>query len=306
MSRSYRRFLSPRPWACLVACALTALATADSPFATAVASYAPGIGPAAGFTNPAVALGSPERFTGEGLIPQAVTPFQPAFRPDEVVSIGMGGSLVLAFDHDVVDDPRNPFGIDLLLFGNAFFGDMAAPAGVVGGLFAEGGTIAVSPDGVTWTLVPSIAADGAFPTLGWLDTTPYATTPGTAPTDFTRPVDPALRRAGMVGLDWSALLLAYDGSGGGAGIDLATIGLASIRYVRIDGPTTFGISPEVDAVSDVAPASPSPDLDGDGSVGASDLALLLGAWGTAGPAADLDGDGAVGASDLALLLGAWA
>ena len=42
---------------------------------------------------------------------------------------------------------------------------------------------------------------------------------------------------------------------------------------------------------------------GDGSVGASDLAILLGAWGTAG--ADLDGDGATGPSDLALILGAW-
>jgi YVTN family beta-propeller protein len=46
------------------------------------------------------------------------------------------------------------------------------------------------------------------------------------------------------------------------------------------------------------------DLDGDGTVGAPDLALLLGAWGSAGEA-DLDGDGAVGAPDIALLLGAW-
>jgi hypothetical protein len=46
------------------------------------------------------------------------------------------------------------------------------------------------------------------------------------------------------------------------------------------------------------------DLDGDGSVGASDLAILLGAWGGPGDA-DLDGDGVVGASDLAVLLGLW-
>jgi hypothetical protein len=46
------------------------------------------------------------------------------------------------------------------------------------------------------------------------------------------------------------------------------------------------------------------DFDGDGSVGAADLAILLGAWETAGPT-DLDGDGTTGASDLALLLGAW-
>lgn len=46
------------------------------------------------------------------------------------------------------------------------------------------------------------------------------------------------------------------------------------------------------------------DLDGDGTVGQADLAVLLGAWGGAGPA-DLDGDGVVGSSDLAILLGAW-
>lgn len=49
------------------------------------------------------------------------------------------------------------------------------------------------------------------------------------------------------------------------------------------------------------------DFNGDGSVGAPDLALLLGAWGPA-PANspyDLTGDGFVNAADLALVLGAW-
>jgi len=47
------------------------------------------------------------------------------------------------------------------------------------------------------------------------------------------------------------------------------------------------------------------DLDGDGAVGSTDLALLLGSWGTADVAADLDDSGDVGSSDLALLLGSW-
>jgi hypothetical protein len=46
------------------------------------------------------------------------------------------------------------------------------------------------------------------------------------------------------------------------------------------------------------------DLNGDGSISASDLAILLGAWGTSGPG-DLDVSGTVDAADLALLLGAW-
>jgi hypothetical protein len=69
--------------------------------------------------------------------------------------------------------------------------------------------------------------------------------------------------------------------------------------VRIGGATqgsgTFSVQ--------CAAACPA-DLDHDGTVGAPDLALLLGAWGAGGPA-DLDGSGTVGSADLAILLGAW-
>ncbi|MCE2883496.1 MAG: dockerin type I domain-containing protein [Planctomycetaceae bacterium] len=49
----------------------------------------------------------------------------------------------------------------------------------------------------------------------------------------------------------------------------------------------------------------SPDIDGDGVVGAIDLAIVLNHWGEPHPPADLDGDGAVGATDLAAVLSAW-
>lgn len=49
------------------------------------------------------------------------------------------------------------------------------------------------------------------------------------------------------------------------------------------------------------------DLDGDGAVSGSDLAIVLGAWGAAGGLGqgDLDGSGAVDGVDLAIVLGAW-
>lgn len=55
------------------------------------------------------------------------------------------------------------------------------------------------------------------------------------------------------------------------------------------------------------PAGPGPaDLDGDGSVGPTDLGILLGAWGpNTGHPADLNGDGTVGPADLGVLLGNW-
>lgn len=54
----------------------------------------------------------------------------------------------------------------------------------------------------------------------------------------------------------------------------------------------------------VPPTTPcAGDLNADGQRDASDLAVMLGAWGTA--AGDVNGDGTTDASDLALLLGGW-
>ncbi len=51
---------------------------------------------------------------------------------------------------------------------------------------------------------------------------------------------------------------------------------------------------------------PPTDINQDGVVGASDLAELIGEWGTAGSGGtDLDGDGVVTSQDLAQLIGTW-
>ena len=51
------------------------------------------------------------------------------------------------------------------------------------------------------------------------------------------------------------------------------------------------------------------DIDGDGTVGASDLLILLANWGSCADcddcAADLDGNCTVGAADLLILLANW-
>lgn len=285
--------------------ALPSLARAQSPYASSVITYSPGSSPAGGFTIAASALGEPTRFTGGPFFPQAVTPFQPAFMTSELVSIGAGGELVVAFDHDVTDDPRNPFGVDLIVFGNAFFGDAAYPMGTPSGLFAEGGQISVSHDGVSWVAVPGTDADGFAPTCGWLDASPYATVPGLEPADFTRPIDPSISAASMIGQDWATVRAMYDGSGGGAGIDLAPLGLPSIRFVRIRVPAGAMQSAEIDGLSDVAPDAAPGDLDGNGSVDGGDLGILLSAFGTAEPSADLDGNGTVDGGDLGAMLAAW-
>jgi hypothetical protein len=228
---------------------------AGDPWAAQVVSYSPGSGVNAGYDNPSSALGEPTRFTGVGVFPGAVTPFNPAYLGTEIVSIGPGGSLVVGFGQPVTDDPANPYGIDLLCFGNAGYIDTNFPTGTSGGMFgAGGGLVEVSADGLTW-FATTVAADGRFPTLGYADLTdPYALNPGGVPADFTRPVDPAFD---PTGLNFQQISAAYGGSGGGAGIDLATLGLAAVTYVRISNLSTSGTTVDIDGLSDVAPV-PAP------------------------------------------------
>ncbi len=93
------------------------------------------------------------------------------------------------------------------------------------------------------------------------------------------------------------------------GLDLTGWSLSYALAISADGRTIVGLGRnaqgEQESWKAVLPPHCGASLDGDGVVGAADLASMLGAWGTTDLAADLDGDGVVGAPDLALLLGAW-
>ncbi len=89
-------------------------------------------------------------------------------------------------------------------------------------------------------------------------------------------------------------------------------GESACFYSVLDGPTrflddTFDGNLRRSFIVEFAPDAPCPaDLDGDGMVGGSDLATMLGSWGRCKACpSDLDGDGMVGGSDLATLLGSW-
>lgn len=129
-----------RSWACAgrvcvpsVAVMCVSPSLAQSPFAAELLSYRPAPGqfvqdPA--FNNPQAALGPP---VGGG-----------TFDGDETKAVtlgGFGGVLVLGFDHTVRDDPRNPFGLDCIVFGNAFWA-----GGNVNRRWGEPATIEISLD----------------------------------------------------------------------------------------------------------------------------------------------------------------
>jgi hypothetical protein len=185
-------------------------------------------------------------------------------------------------------------------------GDIAYPGGVAGWVFAEGGSIDLSIDGVTWFNVPNAFADGGLPTLGWTDVAPYSTAPGTLPTDPALPIDPQVNVDSIAGLSWQELLAVYGNSAGGTRIDLADAGIAAARFIRIRVAVDAASVPEVDAVVAVHATRLMGDLNNDNRVNGIDLGMLLGTWGPCADCpSDMNHDGQVGGNDLGIMLGNW-
>src|SRR5882672_7423234 len=104
---------------CLLSVSPATSAFASS-FASEVVSYTAGTNATPGYDDPNTALGSPRRVNGSPPFESGLTPFNAAYEASDVVSVGTGGSLVVRFDHQVMNDAANPYGIDLLVFGNTF------------------------------------------------------------------------------------------------------------------------------------------------------------------------------------------
>jgi len=146
----------------------------------------------------------------------------------DVLSLGEGGSIDLGFGDRVVRDGDGP---DFVVFENAFW-----PGGDSTAVFAELGEVSVSDDGDTWLTFPcDTTGDGAgrFPgCAGWSPTLEYD------PNDVV-PLDP-------------------ERSGGDA-FDLADLGLATARFVRVTDRSSGGAAPsagfDLDAVGAVYEAA---------------------------------------------------
>ncbi len=304
-------------------------------FAMEVIEYVEGIGVGKDwisgqpFNDPNAALGRPAlETTGDGwyipvdeVVP--VVPVCPPFRAFELVTIGNGGRLTVKFSHPVANDQNNPYGIDFIIFGDAYQiigGGQSWTNGnpeetiVSGSVAAEPGIVAVSQDGQNWHyFLSGPYADSFAPTAGrqWDDVNDV----WADELDPTRPVDPNLSVAGKTVAE---MIAAYDGSAGGTGFDIAVLGLEWIQYVRIEDDPDSNVTTEIDAISDVSCCGdykhPSPvgDLNRDCRVDHDDLDLLILYWkaeisGPDDPAAvaDINGDGIVNFDDWVLLSEHW-
>tara|TARA_Y100001934_G_scaffold210345_1_gene248914 strand:+ start:24 stop:1772 length:1749 start_codon:yes stop_codon:yes gene_type:complete len=229
-------------------------------YATEVIHYDPGEGFATawdtglGYTNSVAVLGPPSRQT-PGDFGGPVDPFSPPYLAEQLLSVGAGGSLTLAFETPLFDHPLNPHGLDFILFGNTGFviinGDYSGGGITDGSMFGGGhvhAELRVSADDEVyhrinpnrlWRLGNGLPTDG----IG----------------DFTRPLDPDLQNEDFADLGYSGIRDKYQGSGGGLGIDLQWAEqiplLPWVRYIRLD---VISGRLDLDAVSIASPsASPS-------------------------------------------------
>lgn len=248
------------------------------PFASVLEDYSPGPSQYDGnayytalFKDPQKALGRP--YGG------------PVHQPSNasVVTLGDGGSIMLAFDRDITDDPRNPGGYDFIVFSNAYF---------IGSnerlRWQEPAFVEISQDKVNWYLIlPNIlpadltASDVARSSTAlnnYAEYTPTLALPAnrTAEEFYTVPDRQSVA-------DNTELLKIDAVSGGGDAFDIADAvvqvspgsgvpllvngkpvkaGIASFRYIRLTDAVREGtsdpelgeVSAEIDAVAAVTPA----------------------------------------------------
>jgi hypothetical protein len=172
----------------------------------------------------------------------------------DVASLGDGGSITLAFeDNEIVDGP----GVDFTVFENAF-------GGVTQPVFIEVGVVSVSADGATFFEMPH-------------DPNTFAGLAGVTPV-FSHPDN---------GIDPRDPSVA-----GGDSFDLAAVGLATARFVRIDDPGA--------AIHDPGNDFPTPGL---GKSGFDlDAVVAVHSAETCAACCDADGDGVLTPGDVLLLL----
>ena len=231
---------------------------AESPYGTEIIAYVTAARDLR-FNNPTNTLGEPKRFvniysgswSGVGysdVYGGVVHPAVPAYGGGMHLSLvapddedeDRPGYVTIAFDHDVIDDPDNPFGVDFIVFGNSGCTkstdtgmtalDDPATCRLTAYGFPEESVVEVAqnPNGPWYGSDRWRTSDGFAPTLGHVydpanaDTNLYS---GNlwwgAPTDPTYPVDPRISFSDCAGLTLAELCQRYNGSAGGAGYDLA-------------------------------------------------------------------------------------
>ncbi|HEY3854980.1 MAG TPA: hypothetical protein VGO67_11345 [Verrucomicrobiae bacterium] len=181
-------------------------------------------------------------------------------RNDLITEITNGGQITVKMGRKVYHNANNPYGMDLIVYGNSFFSPFGSTGTVSdstdldditlgSGTNGHSATVSVSPDGTNWysfdntaKLYPQNAYRWDSPNHSWK----------LEQSNPTKPLDPAIYSTDFEGQTAFSALDHYDGSAGGTGYNLQASGFPWIQYVRIEPAP--GSSTVIDSIAAVNPA----------------------------------------------------
>jgi hypothetical protein len=222
---------------CLVSVLLCSVSKSTAQFIDSVASvsYGPNFNSGYGPDNPffpRCLYGRPD---------STATPFAPAFEPNQLLSLGTGGSITLYFRQPVI----NRAGADFTVFENVFYqgisGDTTNP-------FCETAFVSVSKDGITFRQFPYRVDTISISPRRYR----YTGLAGTTPTNG----------AGNPRLPGSPLIA---GRSGGDSFDLSAVNLDTVYFIRLtdcaalvpDGGNAFDLD-AIAVINQSALSAPNP------------------------------------------------
>jgi hypothetical protein len=242
----------------------TAYVCNTNDFATDILSTT-NIDTASPYNNPLAVLGPPTLSFLDGsptdLVsivndPYNVTPNH----SDVITEIKTGGEITVQLGRKVYHDPNNPYGADLIVYGNSFFD---SPSGAVNnktdmstlllrssGIFGHPTVVSVSQDTINWYTLPTPTASYLFPdeAYRWDDTNNWWTAEQLNPN---KPLNPFIYTNNFAGDSVAEAVDQFAGASGGTEYSLASTGLPWIQYVRIQpGAGTYTV---IDAIAAVDP-----------------------------------------------------
>ena len=179
---------------------------------------------------------------------------------DVIAEISSGGQITVNMGRKIYDDPNNPYGVDLIIYGNSFFsasgysGSEANDFTDLGvatlstGIYGHPTTVSVSQDGTNWYSYSNIATIFPDNAYRWDDTNHSWTDEQLNPT---KPLNPFVYTNNFGGQTVASGLDQFVGEAGGTGFDLKASGLPWIQYVRVQpGVGTYTV---IDAIAAVDP-----------------------------------------------------
>jgi hypothetical protein len=236
-------------------------------FATELVDYSASLDGSGFYNDPNDLVGAPATYCAgwPATATDHISIVEPSWGDGYITTLNEGDYAVVKFDHQVTNDPNNPYGLDFIVYGNAFFvgnGYVADDTDhtsytLTGGAFTESVLVSVSQYGTEWyTYELGPYGDNLFPTNPWVwDPDLYDSTGNgwtDVQNDYTLPVDPSLTASDFAGLSSYEGMLLYEGSAGGTGFDLAESDYDWIQYIKVEGISGLA-GGEIDAFADVAP-----------------------------------------------------